>query len=91
MRPVICPFFVHELRLRFPVEPSVVERSIADSDEAIFVRPAPGEQFLSARSSVESRRRVECSGVSARDLAVGQPWVEVVSDSSTEPLYVNVD
>ena len=39
MRLVIGAFLVQQFRLRFPIEPAIIERSVGKANETVFNRP----------------------------------------------------
>ena len=91
MRLVVGALLVEQFRVRFPVEPAIVERPVGEADEAGIGRSATCAQCVAHFAGVEPRRGLHHTRIAPRDFFMAQSSVKVIGDADPEPVKIDID
>ena len=91
MRFVFCTLFVQKFCFGFPIEPTVVERSICEADEACLNGATSLKQLLASGTSVEPSGILHYTRIASSDVLRAQGGIEIVSDPRLEPVEIYID
>ena len=91
MRPVVGTWTIKQSTIRFPIEPSNIERPVGKKDESSFIRPTACEQRVANHVGIEPRRGLHHARIASCNLLMAQRRVEVIGDARPEPVEIGID